>query len=509
MTTAQICIMIAIVVYLAGMLIIGGIYSKKTRDVADFYLGGRKLGPLVTAMSAEASDMSSYLLMGIPGLALAAGLAEVSWTVIGLALGTYVNWLIVAKRLRNYSAHIGAITIPDYFSRRYKDESRILMAIAAVMIIIFFVPYTASGFSACGKLFGTLFGVDYHIAMIVSAIIIVGYTSLGGFTAASITDFVQSIIMTIALIIVLVFGVKQAGGMDIVIENAKSLSGYFDLFKGYNAETNSAGSFPILNVISTLAWGLGYFGMPHILLRFMAIENPNKIKLSRRVASVWVVISMAVAVLIGVVGMALVKTGVIPAFDDSETIIIQISTLLSQFGIFPALIAGVILSGILASTMSTADSQLLAASSATSENIIGGLFRVKLTDKSKMLVARITLIIISVIAVFLAWDADSSVFRIVSFAWAGFGAVFGPVVLLSLFWKRSNKWGAVAGMITGGVMVFLWKYVIAGLADVLNIYELLPAFVIAIIVNVVVSLLTKKPEQEVIDDFEAVKAIKN
>lgn len=249
--------------------------------------------------------------------------------------------------------------------------------------------------------------------------------------------------------------------------------------------------------------------MPHILLRFMAIENPSKIKLSRRVASVWVVISMAVAVLIGVVGMALVKTGVIPAFDDSETIIIQISTLLSQFGIFPALIAGVILSGILASTMSTADSQLLAASSAASENIIGGLFRVKLTDKSKMLVARITLIIISVIAVFLAWDADSSVFRIVSFAWAGFGAVFGPVVLLSLFWKRSNKWGAVAGMITGGVMVFLWKYVIAGLADVLNIYELLPAFVIAIIVNVVVSLLTKKPEQEVIDDFEAVKAIKN
>ena len=365
MTTAQICIMIAIVVYLAGMLIIGGMYSKKTKDVGDFYLGGRKLGPLVTAMSAEASDMSSYLLMGIPGLALAAGLAEVSWTVIGLALGTYVNWLI------------GAITIPDYFSRRYKDESRILMAIAAVMIIIFFVPYTASGFSACGKLFGTLFGVDYHIAMIVSAIIIVGYTSLGGFTAASITDFVQSIIMTIALIIVLVFGVKQAGGMDIVIENAKSLSGYLDLFKGYNAETNSAGSFPILNVISTLAWGLGYFGMPHILLRFMAIENPSKIKLSRRVASVWVVISMAVAVLIGVVGMALVKTGVIPAFDDSETIIIQISTLLSQFGIFPALIAGVILSGILASTMSTADSQLLAASSAASENIIGGLFRVK------------------------------------------------------------------------------------------------------------------------------------
>lgn len=509
MTTAQICIMIAIVFYLVGMLIIGAVYSKKTKDVGDFYLGGRKLGPLVTAMSAEASDMSSYLLMGIPGLALAAGLAEVSWTVIGLALGTYVNWLIVAKRLRNYSAHIGAITIPDYFSKRYKDNSRILMAIAAVMIIIFFVPYTASGFSACGKLFGTLFGVDYHLAMIISAIIIVGYTSLGGFTAASITDFVQSIIMTIALIIVLVFGIKQAGGMDVVIENAKSFSGYLDLFKGYNAETNSAGSFPLFNVISTLAWGLGYFGMPHILLRFMAIENPSKIKLSRRVASVWVVISMAVAVLIGVVGLALVKTGVLPAFDDSETIIIQISTFLSSFGVFPALVAGIILSGILASTMSTADSQLLAASSAASENIIGGLFRVKLTDKSKMLVARITLIAISVIAVFLAWDADSSVFRIVSFAWAGFGAVFGPVMLLSLFWKRSNKWGAIAGMLTGGIMVFVWKYVIAGLADILNVYELLPAFVIAIIVNVVVSLATKKPDQSIVDEFNEVKAIKN
>ncbi len=509
MTSAQICIMIAIVVYLAGMLIIGAVYSKKTKDVGDFYLGGRKLGPLVTAMSAEASDMSSYLLMGIPGLALAAGLAEVSWTVIGLAVGTYVNWLIVAKRLRNYSAHIGAITIPDYFSRRYKDNTRILMAIAAVMIIIFFVPYTASGFSACGKLFGTLFGVDYHIAMIVSAIIIVGYTSLGGFTAASITDFVQSIIMTIALIIVLIFGIKQAGGMNIVIENAKSLSGYLNLFQGYNAETDSAGSFPLFNVISTLAWGLGYFGMPHILLRFMAIENPSKMKLSRRVASVWVVISMAVAVLIGVVGLALVKTGVLPAFDDSETVIIQISTLLSEFGVVPALIAGVILSGILASTMSTADSQLLAASSAASENIIGGLFKVKLTDKSKMLVARLTLIIISVIAVFLAWDADSSVFRIVSFAWAGFGAVFGPVVLLSLFWKRSNKYGAIAGMITGGVMVFVWKYVIADLADILNVYELLPAFVIAIIVNVVVSLATAKPEQAIIDEFEEVKKIKN
>ncbi|MCM1285070.1 MAG: sodium/proline symporter [Acetobacter sp.] len=507
MTTSQICIMISIVAYLSIVVIIGVIYSKKTKNVGDFYLGGRKLGPLVTAMSAEASDMSSYLLMGLPGLALAAGLAEVGWTTIGLAVGTYFNWLIVAKLLRNYSAKIGAITIPDYFSLRYKDKSRVLMAIAAVMIIIFFVPYTASGFAACGKLFGTLFGVDYHIAMIISAIVIVGYTSLGGFTAASITDFIQSIIMTIALLIVLGFGIYKAGGMDAVIENARNLSGYLNMFQGYNAETNSAGTYSALSVVSTLAWGLGYFGMPHILLRFMAIENPDKIKLSRRVASVWVVISMAIAVLIGVVGMSMIKAGVIPAIDDSETIIIQIATYLADSGIIPALIAGIILAGILASTMSTADSQLLAASSAASENIVGGLFKIKLSETGKMVIARVTLIIISVIGVFIAWDSNSSVFGIVSFAWAGFGAVFGPVVILSLFWKRSNKYGAIAGMIVGGVMVFLWKNVISGLAPILNIYELLPAFVISIVVNIVVSLLTPKPEQSIIDDFEAVKAM--
>lgn len=508
MTQAQICIMISIVVYLALVVIIGVVYSKRTKNVGDFYLGGRKLGPLVTAMSAEASDMSSYLLMGLPGLALATGLAEVGWTVIGLAVGTYLNWLIVAKKLRNYSAHIGAITIPDYFSKRYKDDKRILMAIAALIIIIFFVPYTASGFSACGKLFGTLFGVDYHIAMIVSAIVIVGYTSLGGFNAASVTDFIQSIIMTIALLIVLVFGVKQAGGMEAVIDNAKGLAGYLNMFQGHNPETGKAATYSAFSVASTLAWGLGYFGMPHILLRFMAIENPNKVKLSRRVASVWVVISMAVAVLIGVVGIAMVNKGVLPAFKDSETIIIQISTFLSKMGIVPALIAGVILAGILASTMSTADSQLLAASSAASENIIGGLFRINLSEKGQMIVARVTLIVISVIGVVLAWDADSSVFRIVSFAWAGFGAAFGPVVLLSLFWKRSNKYGAIAGMVAGGAMVFIWKFAIAKLGGVFEIYELLPAFLIGLAVNVIVSLATKKPDDEIVEAFEEVKKIK-
>ncbi len=517
--------MISIVVYLAVVVIIGVIYSKRTKNVGDFYLGGRKLGPLVTAMSAEASDMSSWLLMGLPGVAYLAGLAEASWTAIGLAVGTYLNWLIVAKRLRNYSAGIDAITIPDFFSVRYRDTKKVLMGVAALVIIIFFVPYTASGFVACGKLFGTLFGVDYHIAMVVSAIIIVGYTSLGGFNAASTTDFIQSIIMTVALVIVLVFGVHKAGGVGAVMDNAHQLSSYLSLTSTHLVEVakdtgilidDGTTPYGFLTIVSTLAWGLGYFGMPHILLRFMAIEDPNKIKLSRRVASLWVVISMAIAVFIGVMGRAVSKAGGIPmlfnsAVDDkgeyflennSETIIVQISKLLSEHGLVFALIAGVILAGILASTMSTADSQLLAASSSASENILGGLFKLKLSETAQMIVARVTLIVIAVIGVVLAWDSNSSVFKIVSFAWAGFGATFGPVMLLALFWKRSNKYGAIAGMVAGGVMIFVWKFAIAKLGGAFAIYELLPAFIIAIVVNVIVSLVTPAPEQEITDEFD-------
>ena len=508
MTSSQIGIMISIVAYLAIVVIIGVIYSKRTKNVGDFYLGGRKLGPLVTAMSAEASDMSSWLLMGLPGVAYLTGVADAGWTAIGLAVGTYFNWLIVAKKLRNYSAKIGAITIPDFFSQRYKDEKKVLMALAALVIIIFFVPYTASGFAACGKLFGTLFGVDYHVAMVISAIIIVGYTSLGGFNAASTTDFIQSIIMSIALVVVLVYGVSQAGGMGEVAENAKSLSGYLGMFSTHDPETGQAVSYGFLTVVSTMAWGLGYFGMPHILLRFMAIENPDKVKLSRRVATVWVVISMAVAVLIGIVGLGMVKKGSLGALEDSETIIVQIANLLATHGIIPALIAGIILAGILASTMSTADSQLLAASSSASENILGGLFNLKLSETAQMVVARATLIIISVIGVIVAWNKDSSVFKIVSFAWAGFGAAFGPVMLLALFWKRSNKYGAIAGMVVGGAMIFIWKFVIAKLGGAFAIYELLPAFIIALVVNVVVSLITPAPEKEITDAFEEVKAAK-
>lgn len=504
MTTAQICICLAIVVYLLAMLGVGVWFAKKNNSVDDFYLGGRKLGPFVTAMSAEASDMSSWLLMGLPGVAYLTGLAEASWTAIGLAVGTYINWLIVARRIRRYSQQLNAITVPQFFSKRWGDERNLLSAIAAVIIIIFFIPYMASGFSACGKLFHTLFGTDYVTAMLISAAVIVIYTVMGGFLAASTTDLVQSIIMTVALIVVLGFGVTQAGGMDAVMSNAQSMAGYLSLSHIYDPASGNSNPYSILTICSLLAWGLGYFGMPHILLRFMAIEDEKKLSLSRRVATIWVVISMGVAIFIGVVGNAMTKAGALEQLEDSETIIVRIANLISNHGVLAALLAGVILAGILAATMSTADSQLLAASSSVSQNLAVEFLHLKISEKKSVVVARGTMVVVSLIAAFLARDPDSSVFRVVSFAWAGFGAAFGPVVLFALFWKRSNKWGTLSGMIVGGAMVFIWKYQIAPMGGAWGIYELLPAFVAACLAIVVVSLLTGAPSESVQKDFEAV-----
>ena len=501
MTIAEILILLAIVAYLLFMLWIGWICARKNESVDDFYLGGRKLGPFVTAMSAEASDMSSWLLMGLPGVAYLTGLAEASWTAIGLVVGTYLNWLIVARRIRRYSHRLGAITVPQFFSKRWGDQRRLLSALAALVIIVFFIPYTASGFSACGKLFSTLFGVDYVAAMLVSAAVIVIYTVMGGFLAASFTDLIQSIIMTVALVVVLGFGATAAGGVDAVLDNARSLAGYLSLDEIHVVGGGSA-PYSLLTICSLLAWGLGYFGMPHILLRFMAIEDENKLKLSRRVASTWVVISMGVAIVIGVVGNAMTAAGALEELSDAETIIVRIATLISQHGPLAALLAGVILAGILAATMSTADSQLLAASSSVSQDLACDFLGLKLEGKKGMLVARSVMVAISLVAAFLARDPNSSVFRVVSFAWAGFGAAFGPTMLMALFWKRSNKWGALAGMLTGGVMVFVWKFLIAPLGGVWAIYELLPAFLAALVVHVVVSLLTPAPEKELVAAFE-------
>ena len=320
--------LITILVYLAAMVGIGAVLAKQNQTTDDFYLGGRTLGPLVTAMSAEASDMSSWLLMGLPGVAYLSGTADAAWTAIGLAIGTYVNWLVVAKRLRNYTHVCGnSTTLPLFFSNRYRDNKRILSVIAALLIIIFFVPYTASGFAACGKLFANLFGMDYLPAMLISAIVIVAYTTLGGFLAASTTDFVQSIVMTIAIVVVFGFGISKVGSFSAVMDNAKSMAGYFSLTHTHDVATGTASPYSLLQIFSTLAWGLGYFGMPHVLLRFMAIGDANKLKLSRRVATVWVVISMAVSVFIGVIGNAMTKAGVLPTLKDPETIILVVADL--------------------------------------------------------------------------------------------------------------------------------------------------------------------------------------
>ena len=503
----NICIIATIVVYLVGMLLVGFVYSKSNEDSSDFYLGGRTMGPLVTAMSAEASDMSSWLLMGMPGLAYLTGIASPGWTAIGLAVGTWLNWLIVARRLRRYSANLNAITVPQFLSLRFHDQRNLLNALGAVIIIVFFIPYTASGFAACGKLFNSLFGVDYMIAMILSAVVIVGYTIMGGFRAVSTTDLIQSVVMSMALIAVLVYGVSVAGGWDVVIENARSLPGYLTMAASHNVADNSATSYSLLDIVSTLAWGLGYFGMPHILLRFMAIEDEKKLVLSRRIASVWVVIAMTASIVIGMVGLGMTKAGALEFLSgaSSETLIVRIANLIAQHGVLAAILAGLILAGILAATMSTADSQMLAAASSVSQNILQEFGHMKLTEKQSLFAARLTIVCVSVVGVVLARDPNSSVFGIVSFAWAGFGGSFGAVVLCSLFWKRCNWQGALAGMLSGGLMVFVWKYIISPLGGVFGIYELLPAFLMSLVVCVVVSLVTPAPSAEIEAEFDAAK----
>ena len=503
---SQVCIIIAIIAYLAIMIFTGIRFSKTNTSASDFYLGGRKLGPFVTAMSAEASDMSSWLLMGLPGVAYLSGLADAGWTAIGLAVGTYINWLIVSRRIRVYTKEVHALTLPDFFSKRYGDDKNILTCVSAIIIVIFFIPYTASGFAACGKLFNTLFGVNYMAALILSAAVIVLYCTLGGFLAVSTTDFIQSITMSIALIVVIIFGITSAGGINTVIENAQALPGYLSMFQTHIVETGESAPYSALSVASMMAWGLGYFGMPHILLRFMAIEDENKLKLSRRIASIWVVISMGIALFIGVIGYSMSKASVIPMLEgsNSETIIVQIASVLSRYNIATALLAGLILAGILAATMSTADSQLLAAASSISQNLLQDFGKKKMDTKTSVRIARITVIIISLISIVLASDPNSSIFEIVSFAWAGFGAAFGPIVLCALFWKRSNKWGALCGMIAGGAMIFIWKYGIAKLGGVFAIYELLPSFLLAVVVNVIVSLATSAPSKEIIDTYDKV-----
>ncbi len=479
-------------------IVIGIVYYHRSRSSRDYFLGGRSLGPWIGAMSAEASDMSGWLLMGLPGLAYATGMGEAFWTAVGLAIGTYLNWKFVAARLRKYTQISNdSITLPDFFSNRFHDEKKVLMSVSALFILVFFIIYTATGFVACGKLFNGIFGLDYTFMMLVSAIIIVAYTVIGGFLAESTIDFIQGSLMFFSLIVVLVGGTIMAGGVGAVMDNLEGIDGFLNIFGVVNAETNSFTSLGFVGIASALAWGLGYFGMPHILLRFMAIRTSKEIKRSTVIAMVWVVISMVAAVLIGIIGRAYL--GDILIGPDSEKVFINMT-----IDLVPAFIAGIILSGILAATMSTADSQLLVTSSAISGNFYKGLIRKNASDKEIMWVARLTVIVVAIIAYFMALDPNSSIFRLVSYAWAGFGSTFGPVILLSLYWKRMTRNGALAGMLAGGITVIVWKQFISKLGGIFAMYEMIPAFAVSLVAIVVVSLLDEEPSAEIQAEFDSV-----
>ena len=509
-------ILIAMVIYMAAVIGIGIVYAKRANKNSEaYFLGGRSLGPWVTAMSAEASDMSGWLLMGLPGVAYWCGLADAAWTAIGLAIGTYLNWLLVSKRLRRYSIRANnSITLPEFFSNRFREEKKVLMFLAAAFILVFFTVYAASCFVTCGKLFSTLFGMPYVSMMIVGAVFVLLYTLLGGFLAESASDFMQAVVMVAALAVIVIISTVNAGGVGAVLENAGEIPGFLEFF-GLATPTVSAegqqlveagmpvfgeaSEYGFLTICSVMAWGLGYFGMPQVLLRFMAIRKEKELKSSRRIAMVWVVISLGVAVFIGIVGRQLFPAAHLTK-SSAESIFITLAT-----SSLPALIAGFVMAGILAATISSSDSYLLIAASAFAKNVFQGICKKNATDKQVMWTTRITLLALTLIGVLIALDENSVIFQIVSFAWAGFGATFGPLVLFSLFWKRTNRAGAIAGMVSGAAMVFIWKLVISQLGGIFGIYELLPAFIISSVCIVVVSLLTKKPSAEIEADFEAVR----
>ncbi len=511
-------ILVAMAIYMAVVIGIGVIYAKRAnKNSEEYFLGGRSLGPWVTAMSAEASDMSGWLLMGLPGVAYWCGLADAFWTAFGLAVGTYLNWLIVSKRLRRYSVRANnSITLPEFFSNRFREKNKTIMLLAAAFILIFFTVYASSCFVTCGKLFSTLFGSSYTSMLILGAVFVLLYTILGGFLAESASDFMQAIVMIVALTLVVILSVKEAGGLGAVIENAKNIPGFLEFFGLANPIVGENGQqlveagkpvfgeslpYGILSVCSMMAWGLGYFGMPQVLLRFMAIRKENELDRSRRIAMVWVVISLAVAVFIGIVGRQLypAQTGLLSK-SGAESIFITLAT-----NSLVPILAGFVMAGILAATISSSDSYLLIAASAFAKNIFQGVCKKNATDKQVMFVTRITLLVLTLIGVVIALDENSVIFSIVSFAWAGFGATFGPLMVFSLFWKRINKAGAIAGMVGGAGMVFLWKLVISKLGGVFAIYELLPAFIFSSVCIVVVSLLTKAPSKEIEEDFETVR----
>ena len=496
MTAQMIAKIAAFVIYLGIMIYVGLRNASKNNSSADFFLGGRKVGPWVTALSAEASDSSAWLLMGLPGLCYLGGVQESIWTAVGLIVGTYLSWLFVAKPLRKCSITFGdSITIPEFLSNRFKDKSHILSIVSVIFIVLFFTIYTASGFVACAKLFNSVFGLNYHAGLAIGLVVILCYTITGGYTAVCTTDFLQGSLIFIAFIVstlIVVFSIGGVGDAANVFKNFQELAG------------TELKAFDGMGIISALAWGLGYFGMPHIIVRFMGIRSNSEVGKARRIGIIWMIISYIGAILIGTLGTVyLKKFGITLDSVSAETVFSE-----TMKNMYPAFIAGIFLCAILAASMSTADSQLLAASSAVSQDIFQGLIKKNAEEKEVMIISRFTVFLIALIALLLSLNPKSSIFNLVSFAWSGFGGTFGPLILLSLYWKRTTAPGAIAGLICGGITDVVWHYIPASVAKIFGLYEILPAFIVCLVVTVVVSLLTK-PDAEVLTKFEEYKKMED
>ena len=516
MSTNNIIVLVAFAFYLILMILIGVFYSRKTKNNEDYFLGGRNLGGWTAALSAQASDMSGWLLMGLPGSIYLAGTGEI-WIAVGLLIGTILNWYIVASRLRKYTIVSGnSLTIPTFFQNRYRDKKGIIKIVSAIIIAIFFAVYTASAFSSGAKLFATLFGnstdgsldqTAYLIGLAIAAAVILIYTFMGGFKAVCTTDFIQGMLMLVAILAVPIVAYMTLTG-DKGFDRALMAHGVQNPGNFLNALKNDDGSnISAVSIISNLAWGLGYFGMPHIIIRFMAIKSNQEVKKSRRIGITWVIISLAASCFIGIVARACLD----PVLDGShsETAFIKLIQQVFTGNGLLVFIGGIFLCGILAAIMSTADSQLLVTASAVSEDMYKGAINKKATEKNSLLVGKIAVIVVAIIAFIIALDPNSSIMGLVSNAWAGFGAAFGPVVLLALFWKRSNLSGAIAGMSVGALTIIIWEYIPivdgATPAAATGLYSLVPGFILAMIVNVVISLITEAPSKEITDEFEEVR----
>ena len=502
---------IAFVLYLGFMVYIGLRSAKKNNSSMDFFLGGRKVGPWITALSAEASDSSAWLLMGLPGLCYLGGVKETFWTAVGLIVGTYLNWLFVAKPLRKCTISFGdSITIPEFFTNRFKDKTHLLTIISVFFFVLFFTIYTASGFVACAKLFNSVFGLKYHIGLVIGLVVILSYTILGGYLAVCTTDFIQGALIFVAFVFSAVIAVVSLGGpaeaMAKVSDfSVRAVNGQFGAEMAEKFIANK--SFSAMSVISALAWGLGYFGMPHIIIRFMGIRSNAEIKTARRVGTVWMVIAYIGTFIIGSLGTVYLAGGdlanplMILSGGAEETVF---SATMQQM--YPAFIAGLFLCAILAASMSTADSQLLSASSAVSLDIYKGLINKDADEKTVMNVSRITVLVIAAIAFVLSLNPASSIFGLVSYAWAGFGSTFGPLVILALFWRGMTNKGAIAGLIAGGVTVVLWHNLKGG---IFNVYEILPGFIACLVFAVAVSLLDRNKNPEMLAEFDAYKKMED